>query len=251
MTHVDSPDDPAANGCCGALRYRPAILLVDDDAQLARMLAEFLSGEGYAAHRAESGAAAFVMLAERRFDLVILDVMMPNLSGLEVLRRLRDSNDVPVLMLTARGEDSDRITGLELGADDYLSKPFNPRELVARIRAILRRMDRSGSASRPRVTVGPLTLGPSDMSVAMDQRAVRLTAAEFLVLERLARGAGQIQTRAELTREALGRPLEAYDRSIDTHVSNVRRKLGLAPGGPLEIRSLRGRGYLLIAAGQA
>jgi DNA-binding response OmpR family regulator len=249
MAQVEIPHDPSAHGPCGALRYRPSILLVDDDVQLGRMLVEFLSGEAFAAHHATSGAMAFILLAERRFDLVILDVMMPNLSGLEVLRRLRVESDVPVLMLTARGDDDDRIVGLELGADDYLSKPFNPRELAARIRAILRRMDRSGSASRPRVKVGPLTLDPSDMSVVIDQRVVRLTAAEFLVLERLARGAGQIQTRAELTEQALGRPLEAYDRSIDTHVSNVRRKLGLVPGGALEIRSLRGRGYLLSAAG--
>jgi len=251
MACLEAPDDPLSQEPCGALRYTPSVLLVDDDVQLARMLVEFLSGEAFAAHHAESGARAFIMLAERRFDLVILDVMMPNLSGIDVLRRLRASGDLPVLMLTARGDDDDRILGLELGADDYLSKPFNPRELVARIRAILRRMDKSGSPSRPRVSVGPLTLDPSDMSVAMEDRPIRLTTAEFLVLERLARGAGQIQSRADLTEQALGRPLEAYDRSVDTHVSNVRRKLGLSAGGPLEIRSMRGRGYMLSAAGQA
>jgi len=229
----------------------PRLLIVDDDLQLGRMLGEFVSGEGFVAEHAESGAAALRCLAARGYDLVILDIMMPRLSGLEVLRRLRLSGDVPVLMLTARGEEDDRILGLELGADDYLSKPFNPRELVARVRAILRRRDAKDGAGRAKIEVGALSLDPGTMSVWLDGAEVRLTTAEYMVLEALARSAGRAQSRAALTHQALGRPLEAFDRSIDTHVSNIRRKLGLGPGGGLDIRGLRGHGYMLSAAGDA
>ena len=229
----------------------PRLLIVDDDLQLGRMLGEFLLGEGFATEHAETGAAALRWLAGRSYDLVILDIMMPKLSGLEVLRRLRLSGDVPVLMLTARGEEDDRILGLELGADDYLSKPFNPRELVARVRAILRRRDAKDGTGRPKIEVGALILDPGSMSVVLDGREVRLTTAEFMVLETLARSAGRAQSRAALTHQALGRPLEAFDRSIDTHVSNIRRKLRLGPGGGLDIRGLRGHGYMLSAAGNA
>lgn len=229
----------------------PRLLIVDDDLQLGRMLGEFLAGEGFAAEHAESGAAALRWLAARGFDLVILDIMMPKLSGLEVLRRLRLSGDIPVLMLTARGEEDDRILGLELGADDYLSKPFNPRELVARVRAILRRRDAKDAIGRAKIEIGALTLDPGSLSVRLDGREVRLTTAEFMVLETLARSVGRAQSRAALTHQALGRPLEAFDRSIDTHVSNIRRKLGLGPGGALDIRGLRGHGYMLSASGGA
>jgi DNA-binding response OmpR family regulator len=227
----------------------PRLLIVDDDLQLGRMLGEFLLGEGFATEHAPNGPAALRWLAARGYDLVILDIMMPKLSGLEVLRSLRLSGDVPVLMLTARGEEDDRILGLELGADDYLSKPFNPRELVARVRAILRRRDAKDRTGRVKIEVGALTLDPDAMSVVLEGREVRLTTAEFMVLETLARSAGRVQSRAALTHQALGRPLEAFDRSIDTHVSNIRRKLGLGPGGGLDIRGLRGHGYMLSAAG--
>jgi DNA-binding response OmpR family regulator len=226
-----------------------SVLIVDDDGELALMLAEFLAGENFMTHHAGNGAQALAALEDRTFDLVILDIMMPGLDGLEVLRRLRRARDIPVLMLTARGEDDDRILGLELGADDYLSKPFNPRELVARVRAILRRVDKTGAAPRAPVRLGSLAIDPTDLSVSIAGRSVRLTTAEFLVLEALARSAGAMQTRALLTEYALGRALEAYDRSIDTHVSSLRRKLGMTPGASLEIRSVRGLGYLLTAPG--
>jgi len=229
----------------------PRLLIVDDDVQLGRMLGEFLLGEGFSAEHAPDGPAGLRRLTAQGYDLVILDIMMPKLSGLEVLRRLRLSGDTPVLMLTARGEEDDRILGLELGADDYLSKPFSPRELVARVRAILRRRDPKAGARRARIEVGALTLDPDSLSVLMDGREVRLTTAEFVVLETLARSPGRAQSRAALTHQALGRPLEAFDRSIDTHVSNIRRKLGLGPGGGLDIRGLRGHGYVLNAAGSA
>jgi two-component system response regulator CpxR len=220
----------------------PRLLIVDDDAQLGRMLGEFLAGEGLAVRHVESGPAAIELLACESFDLVILDVMLPGLSGFDVLQRLRLAGDTPVLMLTARGDEDDKVLGLELGADDYLAKPFSARELAARVRAILRRTP-SGAASRSAIEAGPLKLDPGRLSASLEGRAVKLTSAEFMVLEVLARAAGRAQSRALLTQQALGRRLEAYDRSIDTHVSNLRRKLGPAAG--LEIRSLRRHGYVL------
>lgn len=223
----------------------PTLLIVDDDHDLARMLSEYLSGEGFAVRCANSGVLALSILREEPFDLVILDIMMPVLDGLETLRRFRTELDVAVLMLTARGQDEDRILGLELGADDYLSKPFNPRELSARVRAILRRRDRPSREIRAALSLGPLTMDPVSLSVTMDKRPVRLTSAEFVVLEILSRSVGNMQTRALLTEKALGRQLEPYDRSIDTHVSTLRRKLGLATNTAIEIRSVRGAGYVL------
>jgi two-component system response regulator CpxR len=154
-------------------------------------------------------------------------------------------------MLTARGQDEDRILGLELGADDYLAKPFNPRELAARVRAILRRLDRDGAGARPPLRIGPLELEPARLRVRLGGTEIRLTAAEFLVLEALARAAGRVQSRAILTEHALGRPLEAYDRSIDTHVANLRRKLGFGAGFDVEIKGVRGAGYVLTAGASA
>lgn len=227
---------------------RPAlILIVDDDTELTQMLQRFLAGEGLTAIRAGTGGEALRLLAQRAVDLIVLDVMLPGIDGFEVLRRVRERYDTPILMLTARGDDTDRILGLESGADDYLSKPFNPRELVARIGAIFRRMERRETASRPSIQLGPLTMDPTRLGVLMNGEPIRLTTAEFMVLEALVSGAGKMQTRARLTEVALGRPLEAYDRSIDTHVSNLRRKLGLGPDASLEIRSIRGVGYLLTA----
>jgi two-component system response regulator CpxR len=225
---------------------RPAlILIVDDDAELTRMLQRFLAGEGFSAIHAGSGSEALQLLLQRAIDLIVLDVMLPGMDGFEVLRQVRERYDTPILMLTARGDDADRILGLEGGADDYLSKPFNPRELVARIGAIFRRMERRETASRPPIHLGPLTLDPTRLGVLMGGEPIRLTTAEFMVLEALVSAAGRMQTRARLTEIALGRPLEACDRSIDTHVSNLRRKLHLGPGARLEIRSVRGVGYLL------
>ena len=223
----------------------PTLLIVDDDFDLARMLSEYLSGEGFTVRCANSGILALSILREETLDLVILDIMMPVLDGLETLRRLRSERDVAVLMLTARGQDEDRILGLELGADDYLSKPFNPRELSARVRAILRRRNRPPAEYRTALNLGPLTIDPSSLSVTMNKSPIRLTSAEFVVLDILARSVGNMQTRALLTEKALGRQLEPYDRSIDTHVSTLRRKLGLATNAAIEIRSVRGAGYVL------
>ena len=227
----------------------PRVLLVDDDRELTGMLSEYLAREGFEVSVAHDGGEALTRLTEpngeRPPDLVVLDVMLPGRNGLDVLRSLRSREaPPPVLMLTARGDDVDRIVGLELGADDYLAKPFNPRELVARMRAVLRRLSESRSPHEP-LTLGPLKLDPSRHRASMRGAPVELTGAEFRVLEVLLRAAGRVASREQLTEQALGRKLELYDRSIDTHVSNLRRKLGLGPDTELEIRGIRGAGYLL------
>jgi len=224
---------------------RTSILLVDDDRELDQMLTEYLSAEPFRVATALDGRAALDRLGEEIFDLVILDVMLPSLSGFDVLRKLRQTLSVPVIMLTARGEDNDRILGLELGADDYLPKPFNPKELVARIHAVLRRTAKNTEYSNQAIAVGPLRLRAASLEATLDGRAVRLTGTEFRVLELLMRGAGQAQSRELLTARALGRTLSAYDRSIDTHISNLRRKLTDEHGRGMEIRNIRGAGYLL------
>jgi len=232
----------------------PSLLIVDDDRELGQMLTEYLSGEGFQVSVLRDGAEALEKLIEEPHpaDLVILDVMLPSLSGFEVLRRLRRNLSVPVIMLTAHGADVDRIVGLELGADDYLAKPFNPRELVARVRAVLRRFQpRDADAPAQPVSIGPLRLDPAIFEVTLNGQAVRLTGTELRLLEVLMRSAGQVQSRESLTERVLGRRLTPYDRSIDTHVSNLRRKLGLGENGLPEIRSIRGSGYVLIANGEA
>jgi DNA-binding response OmpR family regulator len=223
------------------------VLLVDDDAELAATVGEYLRDEGFAPEWAANAEAALSLWAERGYDILVLDVMMPGENGFELLKRLRRETDTPVLMLTARAEELDKVLGLELGADDYLAKPFHLRELAARLRAILRRL--STGAGPETVRVGALVLHRRSLSVEVEGRPVRLTVAEFMVLEALARAAGRMRSRAELAIEALGRPLSAYDRSIDTHVSNVRRKLGLGAGAGLQIRNIRGQGYLLTEEG--
>ncbi|MCB1624443.1 MAG: response regulator transcription factor [Pseudomonadales bacterium] len=224
---------------------KPRLLVVDDDRELAQMLVEYLERESFAVDTAADGGEALTTIAASAPDLIILDVMLPGANGFEILKTLRGrSKRVPVLMLTARGDDVDRILGLELGADDYLAKPFNPRELAARVRAILRRAVHAPPGATDPLRAGPVTLDPARMSVAVSGRSVDLTGAEFRVLECLLREAGTIVSRERLTEQALGRPLELYDRSIDTHVSNLRRKLAL-PANRAEIRAIRGAGYIL------
>lgn len=219
------------------------LLLIDDDRDLCAMLEELLAGEGFRVSSVHTGPAALAQLEREPVDLAVLDVMLPGMSGFDVLRALRRKSVVPVLMLTARGDAVDRIVGLEVGADDYLAKPFHPRELIARIRAILRRPAAStGGQSERLLRAGDLVLDLARARAAVGERAVALTGAEVRVLEVLMRSAGQIVSRGQLCEQALGRPLEAFDRSIDTHVANLRRKLGEdAPG----IRGVRGAGYAL------
>ena len=223
-----------------------SILLVDDDRELDQMLTEYLSAEGFKIATAFDGLSALKRLAEDAFDLMLLDVMLPSLDGFDVLRNMRKTLRMPVIMLTARGADLDRIQGLELGADDYLPKPFNPRELVARIRAILRRTVSGAEHSKQLLAVGPLQINTATFEATIAGNYVRLTGTEFRVLESLMQSAGQIQSREVLTQRVLGRKLTAYDRSIDTHVSNLRRKLGGEQGEGIQIRNMRGLGYVLV-----
>jgi two-component system response regulator CpxR len=220
------------------------ILIVDDDVRLARMLVKLLLGEDFQPSHASNGEAALAFLARRSFDLLILDVIMPKMDGLELLRRVRNEGNLPVLMLSALGTEKDRILALELGADDYLVKPFSVRELVARLGAILRRSANGRPDSAP-LALGALAIYPGTMSVTFEEVPVQLTTAEFMLLEALARSAGRVQSRETLTYHALRRPIEPFDRSIDTHIANIRRKLCLDAARGIEIKCSRGHGYVL------
>jgi len=227
------------------------ILVVDDDVELCELLRDYLGSEGFAVEVANDGPAGLVAALSGRSGLVVLDVMLPGLSGFEVLRRLRERVAVPVVMLTARGDDVDRIVGLEMGADDYLPKPFNPRELVARIRAILRRAERpaGGTVEGEGLTVGDVELRRSSRTVLRGGEEVTLTGVEFALLDALLASAGRVVSRDELARKVLGREHSPYDRSIDVHMSNLRRKLGPGAGGAERIKTVRGSGYVYAAGG--
>jgi DNA-binding response OmpR family regulator len=224
-------------------------LLVDDDFELNQMLSEYLAAESFRIVTAVDGADALKRMADENFDLVILDVMLPSRNGFDVLRDLRRKQSVPVIMLTARGEDTDRILGFELGADDYLPKPFNPKELLARMRAVLRRANGDVQQASREFTLGVLRLDSETLEASADGRRIHLTNAEFRVLELLMRAPGRAQSREFLTESALGRRLSAYDRSIDTHISNLRRKLSAQKrSAGVKIRSIRGAGYVLTSS---
>jgi len=221
---------------------------VDDDVELAELVGEYLIREGFTLDAETDGTHALDRALSGDYQLTVLDVMLPGVNGFDLLRGIRAASQVPVLMLTARGDDVDRIVGLELGADDYLSKPFNPRELVARIRAILRRTQTEARVAGDRVAD---TLGIDDVAMDLGRRTVRragesveLTAVEFTLLELLLRAAGAVVRRDELARGALGRALLPFDRSIDVHVSRLRKKLGPRPGGGERIATLRAVGYM-------
>jgi DNA-binding response OmpR family regulator len=226
------------------------VLLVDDDRELCQMLTEYLDAEHFEVKSVHDGGDALAELQVNDFEILILDVMLPSVGGFDVLRKLGASYDTPILMLTARGDDVDRIVGLELGADDYLSKPFNPRELVARIRAILRRASNRAARGpgQDELVVGPIVLNAGMHQARVADQLVALTGAEFRVLELLMRSAGQVISRELMTEQALGRKLVPYDRSIDTHISNLRRKLNLEAGKNPEIKNVRGSGYTLTWA---
>src|SRR5579863_1002424 len=243
---VDANDTASDTGAHSAPM---AVLLVDDDRELCRMLAEYLQPEGFKLTTVHDGDEALYALGRHHFDLMVLDVMLPRLGGLDVLRQLRQKNTTPVLMLTARGEDIDRVVGLELGADDYLPKPFNPRELVARMRAILRRslLLEPQPGRRDRIDAGPLSLLFSSRTASANGQTISLTGAEFRVLEVLMQQLGTVVSREQLTRQVLGRRLTPYDRSIDTHISNIRRKLS-AVADTVSIVNVRRTGYVLTIA---
>ena len=221
------------------------MLLADNDIELSDMLVDYLSEEGFEVDVAHDGDAALTKALANPYDLLILDVMMPNRNGFDVLRELRAQSLLPVLMLTARGDDVDSIVGLELGADDYLAKPSNPRVLVARIRAILRRAESHNTNERAdQIALDDIVMHPRSRTVVCNDAPASMTSTEFSVLDVLLREAGNIVTKATLSERALGRKLSRYDRSLDMHVSNLRRKLGPQSDGQERIKTVRGVGYI-------
>jgi two-component system response regulator CpxR len=228
-----------------------SVLLIDDDTELSKLLEEYLQSEQFELESAHDGPGGLEKALGNHYAAVILDVMLPGMSGLDVLKQLRQKSSVPVLMLTARGSELDRILGLELGADDYLPKPFNPRELVARLRAILRRTSGGGAAtaSQP-IHLAGVELHPESRSVTCNSKPVNLTGAEFDLLYTFLRSPGKIISREDLTQAALGRPMSPMDRSIDVHVSNLRRKLGAYDGDQERIKAIRGSGYVYLLPGE-
>ena len=222
------------------------VLLADDDVELASMLEQYLTREGFSVTVVNDGEAAVRCTLNGQQDVVVLDVMMPGMSGIDALYRIRQSSLVPVVMLTARGDDIDRIIGLELGADDYVPKPCTPRELAARLRAILRRMQTPATGAA--LSIGPITISAQNRTVDCDGRTLDLTSVEFNVLHLLALNAGRVVSKKEISQEALGRPLARYDRSIDVHMSSIRQKLGTHAH---LIHTVRGLGYQLVKAQDA
>lgn len=223
------------------------ILLADDDIELCELLKEYLVSEGFSVDAVHDGGAAVEAIESTSYDIAILDVMMPVMNGFDALREVRQKKQTPVLMLTARGDDVDRIVGLELGADDYLPKPCNPRELVARIRAILRRTQVMGGGvqnAEQNLSVVDVELQPTTRKVLCKGQAVSLTGTEFNVLKVLLSHAGEVVSKKHLTETVLDRKLTQYDRSMDMHVSNIRRKLGAYEDGEVRIKTVRGVGYI-------
>lgn len=227
------------------------ILLVDDDTELLELLDEYLTGEGFDAHSVTSGELALAALAEARgHHAVVLDIMMPGLSGLDVLRSIRQRWQIPVIMLTGRGDDIDKIIGLELGADDYLSKPCNPRELSARLKAALRRSEKTQTAAESALlTLDRLVVDRATLTARVDDQPVPLTGTEFKALQLLCEHAGETVTKEALTEVVLQRKLTQYDRSMDVHISRIRHKLAQFDNLNIQIKSLRGVGYQLVLSG--
>ncbi len=224
------------------------ILVIDDDIELCELLTDYLGGEGFSVETVNNGKQGAEQALIGDYVLIILDVMLPEMNGFDVLRKVREQCKTPVIMLTARGDDIDRIVGLELGADDYLPKPFNPRELVARIRAIQRRViadtQQPAAEKLTELAVGDVVLNKTNRVVRCAGKSVELTSVEFNLLELLLARAGEIISREELVEKVLGRRLSAYDRSIDVHVSALRKKLGHYEGETERIRTVRSVGYL-------
>lgn len=222
------------------------ILIADDDRELGELLSEYLQSEGFAVLLTHDGEAALQCALNEPCDLMVLDIMMPKLSGMEVLKALRSQSSLPVIMLTARGEPVDRIVGLEIGADDYLAKPCNPRELVARIRAVLRRVSATSQSVNETIVVNDVELSPQSRTVLLHGDSVELTSTEFELLALLLINAGQVVSKAMISDQVLGRRLTMYDRSIDMHVSKLRKKLGLLSDGSERIKTIRSTGYLYV-----
>jgi two-component system OmpR family response regulator/two-component system response regulator CpxR len=231
-----------------ATRPEIRVLLIDDDAELVELLRDYLTRERFTVAFAYDGATGVAAALSGGHDIVVLDVMMPGMSGIEALAQIRAASTIPVIMLTARGDDADRIAGLELGADDYVPKPCTPRELAARLRAILKRAGGSAgvAASTQPVVAGALTVWPAQRRIECGGMPIELTSTEYNIVEVLARHAGVPVTKAELSQEAIGRPLTRFDRSIDVHISSIRQKLGPLPDGRPRIQTVIRKGYQLI-----
>ena len=227
------------------------LLVIDDDIELCELLSTYLAGEGFDVDVAHTAASGIEQALSGDFALVVLDVMLSAATGFDVLRRLRAESNLPVLMLTAKGDALDRVLGLELGADDYVAKPFNPQELAARIRAILRRTaPRPADGEARPLILGDLELDPGARQVRRGGAPVAVTSVEFDLLQALTRSAGQVVSRESLVRDVLGREFSPFDRSIDTHVSNLRKKIGPNADGTDRIKGIRGLGYLYARPGR-
>jgi two-component system response regulator CpxR len=222
------------------------VLIIDDDEELCDLVSEYLTVEGFETTAVHDGETGLTKALSGEFDLAILDVMLPKINGFDVLKNLREKSGMPVLMLTARGDDMERIVGLEIGADDYLPKPFNPRELVARLRAILRRASSEDSrpASPEKIIIDDLDLSASSRSVKRDGEELPVTSVEFDLLSALLRDAGKVVKKEDLSENVLERRLSPYDRSLDMHISNLRKKLGPRADGSERIKTVRSVGYI-------
>ncbi len=222
------------------------LLMIDDDEKLVGLMREYLETQGFEVAAVHDGTEGVAAALETRPELVILDLMLPGIDGLEVCRQIRRSSRVPILMLTAKGDETDRIVGLEMGADDYLPKPFNARELLARIRAILRRGDVESAAEAPSVLqAGPLVVDSGSRSATLEGREIELTTAEFDILHALAANAGRVLSREQLLQKVHGPGWAAYDRSVDVHISRIRQKIEDDPRRPTLLKTVRGVGYQL------
>jgi DNA-binding response OmpR family regulator len=224
------------------------VLVIDDDRELCSLIRAYLEPLGYEVHAEHDGRTGEERAIAERFDALILDVNLPGRDGFEVLKRVRSQSDVPILMLTSRGEETDRIVGLEMGADDYLPKTFSSRELLARLRAVTRRSSRTPAAAEveAEIVVGPLRINPNARIVLLDEKPLTLTALEFELLASLARARGRVKSREQLIETIADRSYDGLDRSIDVHIWSLRRKLGDDPKNPRFIRTVRAVGYLLI-----
>ncbi|MGQ0541081.1 MAG: response regulator [Blastocatellia bacterium] len=223
------------------------VLIIDDDEELCELVSEYLTVEGFETEAVHEGDAGLEKAKTGRYDLAILDVMLPKMNGFEVLKNIRSHSDLPVLMLTARGDDMERIVGLEIGADDYLPKPFNPRELVARLRAILRRSsngDEKDETLPEKIVVGDVELSSTSRAVILGETTLTLTSVEFDLLAALLHEAGRVVKKEDLSEKVLERKLSPFDRSLDMHISNLRKKLGSREDGSERIKTIRSVGYI-------
>lgn len=220
------------------------ILIIDDDEELCELVSEYLTVEGFVVECVNDGETGLATALKGEHDMAILDVMLPKMNGFDVLRNLRERSKLPVIMLTARGDDMERIVGLEIGADDYLPKPFNPRELAARLRAILRRSTSGDEAGNEDIAVDDIQLSPAGRAVSLDGNDLNLTSVEFALLHEFLKQAGKIVRKEDLSEAVLERKLSPYDRSLDMHVSNLRKKLGSRSDGSERIKTVRSVGYI-------